>query len=173
MRSDDWMFEMVRAEVDAVPEKMVPEVVRAVVEAKVMVPLVAVMAPAVRVPIVAEFEKRAELDAVVANDADDDEKVMLPKTDAKLVEVLLRAEKFVEEAYEEKRRDDVALASTTSPLKVLVPVQVLLVERSEDPVERQTPLIEKQPEEISNPTLDVEVAKPEIFNPERVVVPKP
>jgi hypothetical protein len=148
------MFEMVRFEVEAVPEKMVPEVVSAVVEANEMVPLVAVrepmvavptvavfvkkfvddavvakkvvevacwsevlpvavMVPAARDPIVAVLEKSAELDAVVAKSAVEVLKVMLPKTEANLVDVPLSVEKFVDDAVVAKKDVAVALPRVT------------------------------------------------------------
>jgi hypothetical protein len=121
---------------------------------------VAVMVPAASDPMVAVLEKSAELDAVVEKKDVEVAKVMLAKTEAKFVEVPLRVERLVDDAYVEKKRDDVAFASVTSALKVLVPVQVLLVERSEEPVERQTPLIEKQPAVMLKPLVAVEVAVP-------------
>ena len=42
-----------------------------------------------------------------------------------------------------------------------------------DPPPTQVPDIEKHPVVILNPTLDVDVAEPDIESPERVVVPKP
>ena len=41
------------------------------------------------------------------------------------------------------------------------------------PSDRQVVPIAKHPLVMETPTLDVEVAEPEMFNPERVVVPKP
>jgi hypothetical protein len=42
-----------------------------------------------------------------------------------------------------------------------------------DPAPTQVPLIAKHPPVMLNPTLDVDVAKPEMVRPRSVVVPKP
>ena len=57
----------------------------------------------------------------------------------------------------------------------MVPVPPLEIPRVPEMVEseRQLAPMAKQPEVILNPTSEVEVALPEMFNPESVVVPKP
>ena len=88
--------------------------------------------------------------------------------------------RLVELAVVEKRLVVVAavVVERVMLLKMFAPVQVLLSERrvveAVDPLEpTQVPFTAKHPEDKLIPTLDVEVAEPEMFRPASVVVPKP